>query len=88
MEDDVRLNVKLPTLQRAGSAPELKFQGVAIVTEAPTATNVAKSPDRLATVGGKLFPLSQLVTLVEVLTEVLSRCAPPLNVMLPVIDAA
>jgi hypothetical protein len=88
MEDAVRLNINPPTLQRAGSGPELKFQGAAIVTEAPTLTNVAKSPDRLTTVGGKLAPLSHPVTWVAVLTEFVLRCAPPLIVMVPVIDAA
>ena len=61
MEDAVRLNVNPPTLQRAGSGPELKFQGAVIVTGAPTLT-LAKGPDRLTTVGGWLFPLSQFVT--------------------------
>jgi hypothetical protein len=88
MEDVVRSNVNPPTLQRAGSGPELKFQGAVIVTEAPTDTYVAKSPDRLTTVGGRLAPLSQLVTWVAVLTEVVLRCAPPLMVMVPLIGAA
>jgi hypothetical protein len=88
MEDAARLNVKLPTLQRAGSGPELKFQGAAIVTEAPTGTNVAKSPDRLTTVGAAPFPLSHPVTRVAVLTEFVLSCAPPLIVMVPVIGAA
>ena len=57
MEDDVRLNVNPPTLQRAGSGPELKFQGAVIVTVAPTVTNVAKSPDRLTTVGSCSTPV-------------------------------
>jgi hypothetical protein len=89
-EDDVRSNVYPLTLQRAGTGPELKFHGANIVTEAPTLTNVAKSPDRLATVGswGGLAPLCQSVTLVAVLTEPVSRCAPPLIVMEPVICAA
>ena len=87
MEDAVRLNVNPPTLQRA-SRPELKFQGAAIVTEAPTLTNAVKLPDRLTTVGGAPFPLSQPVTWVAVLTEVVLRCAPPLIVMVPVIGAA
>jgi hypothetical protein len=86
MEDAVRLNVNPPTLQRAGSGPELKFQGAVIVTGAPTLT-LAKDPDRLTTVGGWLFPLSQFVTRVAVLTEVVLRCAPPLMVMEPVIGA-
>ena len=88
MEDAVRLYVNPPTLQRAGCSPELKVQGAVIVTEAPTLTNVAKSPDRLETVGGKLFPLSHDITLVALLTESVSRCAPPLNVMVPLIGAA
>ena len=67
--DAVRLNVNPPTLQRLGR-PEVKVQGAAIVTVAPTGTYVAKSPDRLTTVGGRLFPLSHPVTLVAVLTEV------------------
>jgi hypothetical protein len=86
-EDAVRLNVKLPTLQRAGSGPELKFQGAAIVTVAPTGTDV-KLPDRLTTVGSAPAPLSQFVTRVAVLTEVVLRCAPPLMLMVPVIVAA
>jgi hypothetical protein len=88
MVDAVRLNVNPPTLQRAGSpSGELKFQGAVIVTEVPTGTD-AKSPDRLVTVGGKLFPLSQLVTWIAVLTEPVLRCAPPLIVMEPLIGAA
>ena len=86
MEDAVRLNVNPPTLQRAGRGPELKFQGAVIVTGAPTLT-LAKDPDRLTTVGGWLFPLSQFVTWVAVLTEVMLGCAPPLIEMEPVIGA-
>jgi hypothetical protein len=59
-EDAVRSNVNAPTLQRAGR-PELKFQGAAIVTVAPTGTDV-KLPDRLTTVGSAPAPLSQFVT--------------------------
>ena len=89
MEDAVRLNVNPSTFQRPASGPELKFQGVAIgVTASPTFTNVAKSPDRLTTVGGWLAPLSHDVTLVAVLTEVVLRCAPPLMVMTPLIAVA
>ena len=74
MEDAVRLNVNPPTCQNIGTWPELKFQGgAAIVTVAPTLTYVAKSPDRLTTVGSAPLPLSQLVTLVAVLTEVVLR---------------
>ena len=72
MEDVVRLNVNPPTLQRAGSGPELKFQGAVIITEAPTGTLV-KVPDRLPTVGGWLLPLSHDVTWVAVLTEFVLR---------------
>ena len=68
MEDDVRLNVNPPTLQRAGSEPELKFQGAAIVTVARALTTV-KLPDRLTTVGIVPLPLSHPVTLVAVLAE-------------------
>ena len=60
-EDAVRLNVKLPTLQKLSTGPELKFQGTAIVTVAPTGTDV-KLPDRLTTVGSAPAPLSQFVT--------------------------
>ena len=69
MDDAVRLNVNPPTLQRPGR-PEggLKIQGAFIVTEAPTLTDV-KDPDRLTTVGGRLFPLSHPVTRVAVLTD-------------------
>ena len=88
MEDAVRSNVKLPTLQRAGSGPELKFQGAAIVTVSWTFTYAVKDPDRLTTAGDAPFPLSQLVTFVALLTEPVSRCAPPLIVMEPVIGAA
>src|SRR4029077_18700416 len=91
MEDAVRSNVNPPTCQNIGTGPELKFQGgMAIVTIAPTFTNPVKSPDRLTTVGscGGLLPLCQSVTLVAVLTEVVSRCAPPLMLMVPVIRAA
>ncbi len=87
MEDAVRLNVNPPTFQRLAS-PELKFQGAAIVTAAPTFTNPVKSPDRLTTVGGKLAPLSHPVTWVAVLTEPVLRCAPPLIEMEPLIGAA
>jgi len=87
MEDAVRLNVNPPTLQRAGSGPELKFQGAAIVTVAPAGTLV-KFPDRLTTVGAGPFPLSHPVTRVAVLTEVVLSCAPPLIVMVPVIGTA
>ena len=87
MEDAVRLNVNPPTLQRAGSGPELKFQGAVIVTGAPMLT-LEKDPDRLTTVDGRLFPLSQFVTWIAVLTEVVLRCAPPLMVMVPVIGTA
>ena len=89
MVDAVRLNVNPPTLQRL-ARPEglLKFQGAAIVTAAPVLTNPVKFPDRLATVGFAPLPLSHPVTLVAVLAEVESRCAPPLIVMEPVIGAA
>ncbi len=87
MEDVVRLNVNPPTFQRLAS-PELKFQGAAIVTGAPTLTNVAKFPDRLTTVGGKLAPLSHPVTWVAVLTKFVLRCAPSLIVIEPLIGAA
>ena len=87
MTEDVRSNINPPTLQRLGR-PEPKVQGAVIVTGAPTATDVAKSPDRLTTVGGAPAPLSHDVTLVAVLTEVESRCAPPLMVMVPLIGAA
>ena len=86
MEDAVRLNVNPPAVQRAGS-PEPKFQGAAIVTEAPAVT-VEKLPDRLTTVGFAPLPLSHPVTLVAVLTEVVSSSAPPLIAMEPVIGAA
>jgi len=87
MEDAVRLNVNPPTLQRPAS-PEPKFQGAAIVTEAPTGTYVAKSPDRLTTVGFAPAPLSHPVTLVAMLTEPELSSAPPLMVMVPLIVAA
>src|SRR5437016_10375130 len=87
MVDAVRLNVNPPTLQRAGSGPELKLQGWAIATEAPTLTLV-KSPDRLTTVGGAPAPLSHPITLVAVLTEPVLSSAPPLIEMEPVIGAA
>jgi hypothetical protein len=64
MEDAVRLNVNPPTpptLQKLSTGPELKFQGAAIVTVAPTGTDV-KLPDRVTTVGSALLPLSQFVT--------------------------
>src|SRR5207248_515999 len=88
MEDAVRLNVNPPTLQRAGSGPELKLQGAAIVTEALPVTYFAKSPDRLTTVGFAPAPLSHPVTLVAVLTELMLSSAPPLIEMEPVIGAA
>jgi hypothetical protein len=89
MEDVVRSNVNPPTLQRP-ARPEggLKVQGAAIVTAAPTFTYVAKSPDRLTTVGGRLFPLSHPVTRAAVLTEPVLSSAPPFIVMEPVIGAA
>jgi len=87
MVDVVRSNVNPPTLQRAGS-PEPKVQGAVIVTEAPTLTNVTKSPDRLTTVGNAPLPLSHDVTWVAVLTEPVLRCAPPLIVRVPVMGAA
>ena len=87
MMDVVRLKVNPPTFQRL-ARPEPKIQGAAIVSAAPTGTNVAKSPDRLATVGGRLLPLSHPVTWVAVLTEFVLRCAPPLIVMEPLIGAA
>jgi hypothetical protein len=87
MEDDVRLKINPPTLQKAGTGPELKLQGAVNVVTAPTATD-EKLPDRLTTVGFPPVPLSHPVTLVAVLTEVVSSSAPPLNVMEPVIGAA
>ncbi|MGC2353371.1 MAG: hypothetical protein WA496_08245 [Candidatus Udaeobacter sp.] len=54
MVDVVRSNVNPPTLHRPGRPVEgLNIQGAAIVTCAPTFTYVAKSPDRLTTVGGR-----------------------------------
>ena len=88
MEDAVRLKVNPPTLQKAGTGPELKFQGAAIVTESPTLTNAVKDPDRLTTAGDAPFPLSHPVTRVAVLTEPELSSAPPLSVMEPVIGAA
>jgi hypothetical protein len=88
MLDAVRLNVNPPTLQRAGSEPELKFQGAAIVTVAPTGTYVAKSPDRLITIGFAPAALSHPITRVAVLTEPVLSSAPPLIVMEPLIDVA
>src|SRR5207248_7592385 len=88
MEDAVRLNVNPPTLQKAGSGPELKLRGAAIVTGAPTVTYDAKSPDRLTTVGFAPLPLSHPVTLVAVLTELMLSSAPPLIEMEPLIGAA
>lgn len=88
MEDTSRLNVNPPTLQRAASGPEVKVQGAFIVTEAPTGTNVAKSPERLTTVGFAPAPLSHPASLVAVLTEPVSSSAPPLIEMEPVIGAA
>jgi hypothetical protein len=88
IEAAVRLNVNPPTLQRAGTAPELRFTPAAtIVTEAPTPT-VAKSPDRLTTVGTAPLPLSHPVIRVAVLTEPVLSSAPPLIVMEPLIGAA
>src|SRR5206468_3751853 len=87
MEDAVRLYVNPPTLQRL-ARPEPKFQGAVIVTGAPTVTYVAKSPDRLTTVGGPLFPLSHPVTRVAVLTLPVLSSAPPLIEMEPLIGAA
>ena len=87
MTEDVRSNINPPTLQRLGR-PDPKVQGAVIVTGAPTATDVAKSPDRLTTVGSAPAPLSHDVTLVAALTEVESRCAPPLIAMEPLTGAA
>jgi hypothetical protein len=87
MEDAVRSNVNPPTFQSL-ARPELKFQGLAIVTGAPTSTNPVKFPDRLTTVGAAPFPLFHPVTWVAVLTEPELSSAPPLNVMVPLIGAA
>ena len=68
--DVVRSNVNPPTLQRA-VRPEPKIQGAVIVTVAPTGIPppyVAKSPERLTTVGGPPDPLSHPVTRVALLT--------------------
>jgi hypothetical protein len=85
--DVVRSNLNPPTLQRL-ARPEPKVQGAIIVTESPTFTYVAKSPDWLTTVGGMLAALSHDVTLAAVLTLVVLRCAPPLMEMVPLIGAA
>ena len=89
MWDALKLNVNPPTYQRAGSEPELKFQGMmVIVTESETLTYVAKFPDTLTTAGDAPFPLTHPVTRVAVLTEPVLSSAPPLIVMLPLICAA
>src|SRR5947207_5881120 len=88
MEDAVKLKVNPPTLQRAGSAPELKLHGAVIVTGSPTLVYGVKSPPRLLTVGDPPAWLSHPVTWVAVLTDVSLSSAPPLIVTKPLICAA
>jgi hypothetical protein len=88
MCDEVRSNVKPPTLQRPETAPELKNHGE--VNEAPVPGAIpAKLPSALSTNGPPVPPKPvHDVTSVAVAAEDVSNVTPPMNVMLPEIGTA
>src|ERR1700722_20433817 len=86
--EEVRSNVKPPTLQRLATAPELKNQGEVNATCVPGAIP-EKLPSSLITTGIPVPPGPvQANTSVAVPAEDVSNCTPPANVMSPVIGTA